>query len=56
MNELPENFEPLFVAGEADGILNIYTKLSNQKAYNLLQYVLETLEEDGFDEEVVTLQ
>lgn len=56
MNDLPKNFVPLFVVGETDGYLTVYTKLSNEEVFNLLNQTMDALEEDGFAEDVVTLQ
>lgn len=53
---IPEGFTALFVIGEIDGAIHVYTKLTNDESCDLLEDVLESISEDGFSEEVVTLQ
>lgn len=56
MTGIPKDFIPLFVIGEIDGAIHVYTKLTNDESCDLLEDVLESISFDGFNEEVVTLQ
>lgn len=56
MNDLPKSFIPLFIIGEIDGYIHVYTKLTNDESIDLLEDVLESVASSDFDEKVVTLQ